>query len=161
VLVISTEPHLLIPDLSQSPFNVGLKLYLENFDEAQVRALNWRHGSPVSEDDFPALMQLLNGHPYLTRKALYTLVAEGLTWADLLRVAVDDDGPFNDHLRRHQWLLRNKSELRTALSEIIHHNRCSDEAAFYRLMRAGLVQRQDDVYACDCELYRLYFVDKL
>jgi hypothetical protein len=47
------------------------------------------------------------------------------------------------------------------ISEIIHHNRCSDEAAFYRLMRAGLVQREDDVYVCDCELYKLYFVDKI
>ena len=161
VLVISTEPYLLIDDVNQSPFNVGLQLYLEDFDETQVRGLNQRHRSPVLESDVPQLMALLNGHPYLTRKALYTLVAEGLTWAELIRIAADDDGPFNDHLRRHQWLLRNKSELRAALSEIIHHNRCSDEIAFYRLMRAGLAQREDDVYTCDCELYSLYFVDKL
>jgi len=53
VMVISTEPYLLIPDVTQSPFNVGLRLYLKDFDEAQVRDLNRRHGSPVTEDDFP------------------------------------------------------------------------------------------------------------
>ncbi len=160
-LVISTEPHLLIADLGQSPFNVGLKLYLENFSYNQVHDLNWRHGSPVAEADFPALMRLLNGHPYLTRKALYTLAAEGLTWADLTRRAAAEDGPFSDHLRRQLWLLRNESTLKAALSDIVHHQRCADELAFFRLLRAGLVQRDGDLYTCSCDLYHRYFVDKL
>ena len=49
VLVISTEPYLLINDISQSPFNVGLTLYLEDFTAAQVADLNQRHGAPVNE----------------------------------------------------------------------------------------------------------------
>jgi hypothetical protein len=49
VLVISTEPFLLISDLNQSPFNVGLKVYLNDFDETQVWDLNQRHGTPVHE----------------------------------------------------------------------------------------------------------------
>jgi hypothetical protein len=90
VMVISTEPYLLIPDVNQSPFNVGLNLYLKDFDAVQVRDLNQRHGSPVTESDFPRLMELLGGHPYLTRKALYTLTIERWTWADLMRVAATD-----------------------------------------------------------------------
>ena len=31
ILVISTEPYLLIADVNQSPFNVGSKLYLKDF----------------------------------------------------------------------------------------------------------------------------------
>jgi hypothetical protein len=161
VMVISTEPYLLIPDVTQSPFNVGLNLYLEDFNEAQVRNLNWRHDSPVKEGDFAQLMGLLSGHPYLTRKALYTLVTERLTWAELVRLAPTDQGPFGDHLRHHHWLLRDEPDLKEALKQVIHHNHCSGEMAFFRLLRAGLVKGSGDICKCRCDLYRMYFKDKL
>jgi hypothetical protein len=161
VMVISTEPYLLIADVTQSPFNVGLKLYLKDFNEAQVRDLNWRHGSPVKEDDFPQLMKFLSGHPYLTRKALYTLVTERWTWTGLVHIAATDQGPFADHLRRHHWLLRKEPDLREALKQVIRHDRCTDEMAFFRLLRAGLVKGSGSVCTCRCDLYRTYFEDKL
>jgi hypothetical protein len=162
LMVISTEPQLLITDI-QSPFNVGLNLYLKDFSEAQVRDLNWRHGSPVQETDLARLMNLLNGHPYLTRKALYTLVTEGMTIDDLLRVAATDQGPFGDHLRRLQWLLRgeHQRDLREALKQIIQRERCVDDELFFRLLRAGVVKGSGDVCKCRCDLYRLYLKDKL
>jgi hypothetical protein len=161
VIVISTEPYLLIADPNQSPFNVGLGLYLNDFDEAQVRNLNRRHGSPVRERDFPQLMELLGGQPYLTRKVFYTLVTGQLTWADLMRAAPQDHGLFGDHLRHHHWLLRNKPDLKEALKQVIRHNRCTDDMAFFRLLRAGLVKGSGDVCKCRCDLYRMYFEDKL
>lgn len=161
VMVISTEPYLLIDDVSQSPFNVGLKLELADFSETQMRDLNRRHGSPVAESHLPQLMTLLGGQPYLTRKALYTLVAERVTWPNLLQIAPSDHGPFGDHLRHHQWALRDKPELRVALAQIIHSHRCADELALFRLLRAGLVKGSGESYACRCDLYRLYFKDKL
>ena len=161
VMVISTEPYLLIPDASQSPFNVGLRLYLEDFNDAQVHDLNQRHSSPVKERDFSQLIELLSGHPYLTRKALYTLVTECMTWAALVRIAPTDQGPFSDHLRHNHWLLRDKPHLREALRQVVHHNRCDDEMAFFRLLRAGLVKGSGNVCRCRCDLYRMYFKDKL
>ena len=161
VMVISTEPYLLIADLNQSPFNVGLKLYLEDFDEAQVRDLNQRHGSPVGEKDLPALKELLNGHPYLTRKALYTLVTERRTWDDLVRAAPTDQGPFSDHLRRYHWVLRDEPDLREALRQVVRQNRCPDDIALFRLLQAGLVKGSGEVCQCRCELYTRYFKDKL
>src|SRR5262249_25990066 len=74
VIVISTEPHLLIKDRNQSPFNVALKILLEDFNEMQVRELNRHYRSPVDDRDIPALVELLNGHPYLTSRALYTIL---------------------------------------------------------------------------------------
>jgi hypothetical protein len=161
VMVISTEPYLLITDMNQSPFNVGLKLYLEDFDEAQVQDLNRRHGTPVQEGDFLQFMELLHGHPYLTRKALYTMVTERLAWADLVDVAATDHGPFGDHLRHYRWMLRDEPDLRAALQQVIRHDRCADEKAFFRLLRAGLVKGSGDVCKCRCDLYRRYFKDKL
>jgi hypothetical protein len=161
VMVISTEPYLLIPDVTQSPFNVGLSVYLEDFNEAQVCDLNQRHGSLIKGGDFSKLMELLSGHPYLTRKALYTLVTEQLSWADLMRNAATDQGPFGDHLRHHYWLLRDEPDLRKALKQVIYHNHCTDEMALFRLLRAGLVKGSGDVCTCRCDLYRVYFKEKL
>lgn len=161
VMVISTEPYLLIPDANQSPFNVGLKLYLKDFNESQARDLNRRHRSPVQETNFTEFMSLLSGHPYLTRKALYAMLIEHRSWADVVRTAAADDGPFGDHLRRYHWLLRDESELKDALKHIIRHNRCPDEMLLFRLLRAGLVKGSGDYCACRCDLYRRYFEDKL
>jgi hypothetical protein len=161
VLVISTEPYLLINDISQSPFNVGLTLYLEDFDAAQVADLNTRHGMPVKERELPQVMDLLSGHPYLSRKALYTLVTEKMAWADLARGAASDQGPFADHLRHHFWLLRDAPELRVALKQVVRRDRCIDDIAFFRLLQAGLVKGSGDVCRCRCGLYEQYFKDKL
>ena len=161
VMAISTEPFLLVTDLNQSPFNVGLSLYLADFSLEQVQDLSRRHGSPVAEGDLTELMGLLAGHPYLTRKALYTLATGELAWPDLVRVAPTDQGPFGDHLRRYCWILRNQPDLREALRQVIRQNRCEDDMAFYRLLRAGFVKGSGDVCRCRCDLYRIYFKDKL
>lgn len=160
-MVISTEPYLLIADVNQSPFNVGLKLYLQDFNESQVQDLNQRHGFPIIQDNFSEFMKLLGGHPYLTRKALYTLVVENHTWKDFSANAASDQGPFSDHLRRHQWLLREEPKLQESLKQIIRHNRSDDDKSVFRLLRAGLVKGAGDDYTCRCDLYRLYFKDKL
>ncbi|MBN1993916.1 MAG: AAA-like domain-containing protein [Anaerolineae bacterium] len=161
VLVISTEPYLLIEDVNQSPFNVGLKLELADFNESQMQDLNQRHGLPVAEENFGQFMTLLHGHPYLTRKAFYTLLTERLTWADLIPKAATDNGPFGDHLRRHYWGLRDKPELRAALKQIIRDQCCPDEMSLFRLVKAGLIKGSGDAYTCRCDLYRQYFEEKL
>jgi serine/threonine protein kinase len=161
IMVISTEPYLLIDDVNQSPFNVGLQIILDDFDEAQVRHLNQEHGSPVSEAEFPYLLKLLGGHPYLTRMALYTMLSEQMPWTELTRVAVADQGPFGDHLRRHHWLLRDEPNLRAALKQVIEKSTCSDQLALFRLLQAGLIKGSGEFYTCRCDLYRMYLEDKL
>jgi hypothetical protein len=161
VMVISTEPYLLISDISQSPFNVGLKLYLEDFSTEQVQDLNQRHGEPVGSEEFSQFMNLLGGHPYLTRKALYNLVAESQAWPAFRDSAPSDSGPFGDHLRRQLWLLRDEPDLQNALRQVIQYERCDDDVARFRLLRAGLIKGSGDYYACRNDLYRIYFREKL
>jgi len=160
VLAIFTEPYLFIPGVTQSPFNVGLDLHLKDFNGAQVRDLNRRHGSPVQENDLPQMMDLLGGQPYLTHKALYTLATEELNWADLARCASTDGGPFSGHLQHYHGLLRNEPDLKQALRQVIHQHRCTNERAFLRLLRAGLVKGSEQVCKCRCDLYRIHFEDK-
>lgn len=157
VLVISTEPYLLISNINQSPFNVGLKLYLEDFTPAQVDDLNQRHNNPLSPVDLPAFYDLLSGHPYLCRQALYTMIVSRLSWAELTAAATRDTGPFSDHLRHQQWLLEQEPALLSALKEIIANGRCPDDHTRFRLLRAGLIHTAGNACTCRCELYRRYF----
>jgi hypothetical protein len=161
VLVISTHPHLLITDVSQSPFNVGLRIQLNDFTKAQVAELNRRHGSPLSDRDLENLLELLGGHPYLTRQTLYTVIDQQLSWTDFARQAILDDGPFGSHLRSYLWQLSERPELVKGMQEVLMRERCSDETVRYRLSAAGLVKEMDDRAVARCGLYKQYFGARL
>lgn len=162
VLVISTEPHLLIKDVTQSPFNVGQKIRLDDFTAAQVQELNGRYRLPLLTADLPDFMTFLGGHPFLSHKALYTLVTEDLNWSQLKRALGEGGYSFGDHLRRYLWHLRDQPELRDALKRILRHGDCHDETVFYRLLQAGLIKGASR-QACTlrCGLYADYLKDKL
>jgi hypothetical protein len=160
-LVISTHPHLLITDVSQSPFNVGLRLQLSDFNSAQVAELNQRHGGPLAERDLPKFVELFGGHPYLTRQALYTLVDEQQSWPDLAKAAPSDDGPFGSQLRSYLWQLSERPELVSGFLEVLARERCTDDAVLYRLSAAGLVRELGERVVPRCSLYAQYFGAKL
>jgi hypothetical protein len=160
IMAISTEPYLLINDLQQSPFNVGLMLYLDDFDENQVRELNQRYGSPVADTELPKLVHLLAGHPYLTRVALYTMVKDQVTLSELVQIATTERGPFISHLRYQRQLIAADQALGDAIKQVLDRGQCSNELARYRLLKAGLIRQMGAAVACRCELYRLYFANQ-
>ncbi|MEM7114175.1 MAG: AAA-like domain-containing protein [Chloroflexota bacterium] len=158
VLVISTEPYLLIDDIHQSPFNVGTQIALSDFTTDQVNWLNQQHGSPIPASHLYSFMQLLNGHPFLTRKLLYLLAHRQSLQSDTIAA---DDGPFGDHLRRLYWGLRENTALVQGLREVLANGRCRDEDARWRLLRAGLIEGSGTAYRFRCGLYERYFRHKL
>lgn len=164
VLVTSTEPYLLIDNLKQSPFNVGEVLELKDFTEKQVLELNRRHNPekpPLSIREVRQLMELLNGHPYLVRRALYLVANKSLTPARLFATAAAESGPFNDHLRYHLFRLQGKTGLIKTLREVIRYRRCKDSEAFFRLKGAGLVRQEGRHVVPRCQLYTEYFREHL
>jgi hypothetical protein len=156
-MVISTEPYLLIDDINQSPFNVGTRVELEDFDEAQVADLNRRYGSPLPSDQICEVTRFLGGHPYLTRMALFVMLTDQLTWAQVVERSVGDRSPFGDHLRRYLWLLRDKPDLAKAMRQVIDKQTCPDEAIIHRLQSAGLIRRSGSECVCRCSLYEEFF----
>lgn len=161
VLVTSTEPYQLIENLNQSPFNVGEVIDLNSFDLAQVQNLNQLHGNPLSAAELQQLMELLGGHPYLVRRALYLVASGRITPAELFEKAADDRGPFGDHLRYHLFRLHNRTELVDAFRQVITQNRCRDERIAYRLQGAGLVRRRDNMILPRFKLYADFFGKRL
>src|SRR5581483_1370444 len=161
VLVTSTEPYQLIENLNQSPFNVGEVIEISDFSPEQVADLNRRHGSPLGAGEEKQLMALLNGHPYLVRRALYLVASGRMTAADLFARATDDVGPFGDHLRYHLFRLHNKEELVRGMQQVIKNHSCQNEEVFFRLRGAGLVRREGHEELPRCQLYADYFREYL
>jgi hypothetical protein len=160
-LVTATEPYHLIANLNQSPFNVGEVILLTDFSLEQVSDLNQRHGSPLTSAQERQLMALLNGHPYLVRRALYLIASQQLTVAALLEQAAADGGPFGDHLRYHLFRIYDKQDLVQGLLQVIRDHACPDERVARLLIAAGLVRREEQRELPRCQLYADYFQERL
>jgi class 3 adenylate cyclase len=161
VLVTSTEPYQLIENLNQSPFNVGQIIELTDFTTEQVIQSNHLHGSPLGHHETQQLIELLGGHPYLVRRALYLIADQRITSSDLFANATDDRGPFGDHLRYHLFRMHDKAELVQGMRDVLLHSSCQDERIFFRLRGAGLVRRDGRLVLPRCQLYREYFREHL
>lgn len=162
VLVTSTEPHLFIKNLTQSPFNVADEIRLDDFSTAQVQDLNVRHGSPLPTDAVGSLMDLLHGHPFLVRRALYHVAGGRFSVTDLFARATDDEsGPFADHLRHLIYRLHDQHDLARALRQIIARQARPAEPIVYRLRAAGLVRNTEEGVVPRCRLYAEYLGERL
>src|SRR5262249_24911876 len=119
-IAYATEAYLFITDLNQSPFNVGTRLRLGDFTVEQVMELNQRYGSPLrSLDEAKRLWTLIGGHPYLTQRSLYEMVASGLKLEVIEEQATDNEGIFGDHLQRMLFALDKDSLLREELKAFL------------------------------------------
>ncbi|MBT9312072.1 AAA-like domain-containing protein [Leptothoe kymatousa] len=159
--VTSTEPYQLIADLNQSPFNVGENLRLQDFDAQQVHQLNASHGAPLSAVEEQRLMKLVNGHPYLVRKALYLIASGRMMAQELFAKAREENGPFGDHLKYHLFRMYGNKELVKAFLRILREQTCDDEVMYFRLHGAGLVSRDGQSVFPRCQLYADYFGEHL
>jgi hypothetical protein len=159
VIAHSTDPTFWIQDINQSPFNVGTRITLQDFTFEQIIDLNERHGNPLkSESEILQLLQLLGGHPFLTRQALYSLSSNHYSAAQLNSVAAHDRGPFGDHLRRLMTVLVNRPELHQALLQVLRFHTCDDENQFQSLLAMGMVRGELRSHVTmRCELYDHYF----
>ncbi len=158
VLGHATDPTLWIENLNESPFNVGDRLRLGDFTRDQVADLNARHGNPLrGSAEIDGLMELVGGHPYLVRQALYVLATDCWSLARLREEAGKDTGPFGDHLRRHLWALLQSERLRTVVAQIARGGGCDDEGIFQRLRASGLMAGESRAEArMRCSLYQQY-----
>jgi AAA-like domain/TIR domain len=160
ILVISTDPYLLITRRHESPFNVGPVLSLNDFSFEQVRELNRRYRSRFAEQEVLRLFELLGGHPFLTRLALHA-VTDGMSPDQLFAHAKDDAGPFGDHLGHYLLRLSPRSDLMDAVRTVLKNKPLKSEEDVSRLLGAGLVRREQGRVVMRCELYRSYFRERL
>ncbi|HXU39527.1 MAG TPA: AAA-like domain-containing protein [Blastocatellia bacterium] len=139
-IVYATEAHLFITDVNQSPFNVGIRLVLDDFNFDQVAELNRRYGMALQDRaEVARYFRLVSGHPYLVRRGLHEIATRGTKLVDLEAVADKDEGPFGDHLRRILVLLAQDPALCDVVRGVLQGNHCPTTESFYRLRSAGLM----------------------
>jgi AAA-like domain len=110
-----------------------------------------------------SLLKMTNGHPYLVRLALYELVHQQITMEDLLQEATSETGIYNNILRDYLLVLKEYPELGKAFKQVIMADTSTrlDSLSAYQLESMGLIILTGDRAAISCDLYRLYFGDRL
>ncbi len=159
VFAVSTDD--LIKNKYVSPFNIGRVINIEDFNYEQIWELNTRHGYPLTEAQAEKLMQLVCGHPYLVRRALYSVATRDKTFDELVKTAADEFGPFGDHLRYHFFRLRQNPNLIAEMCQMIKNGKAMDRDAFYQLRGAGLVKYEFENAEFRCQLYKDFFKKQL
>ncbi|MDX1522409.1 MAG: AAA-like domain-containing protein, partial [Anaerolineae bacterium] len=161
MLSSSTEPYLLIDNPNQSPFNIAERVTLRDFTLQEVGTLNDLHGAILTPPEVEALMQLTNGHPFLTRMALFTIAKRAMTFAELQARSISDNGPFGDHLSHFLLKISERPILREALAHICQHQDLDDDTLFHRLKASGLIIRRNKQVVFRNQLYDRYFKERL
>ena len=166
VLVYSTEDYVAL-DINRSPFNIGLPLHLPEFTQLQVQDLAKRHGLDWSSgEEVAALMELVGGHPFLIRIALYHICTHGISLNQLLQDAIApstgyanaNGGIFHNHLWRKWITLQKNPELAEAMATVVTAQQSIlHPIQAYKLESQGLIHHEGDRILPRCELYRSYF----
>jgi hypothetical protein len=166
VVVYSTEVYIPL-DLNQSPFNVGLPIQLPKFNFEQTQALALRYGlTPIEtmeSQDLMSLHSMVDGHPYLLNLAFYHLSRKEISIGGLLHDAPTQTSIYSEHLRSHLIMIQKSPTLSTAFREVVMADDSVqlDAVPAYQLESMGLVVLNGDRATPSCDLYRLYFRDRL
>jgi hypothetical protein len=162
VIAYSTEDYGKL-GINQSPFNVGEFIKLEEFNLEQMQNLASRHG--VSREDMIPLKEMVAGHPYLVRLALYHLSQQNLTIQELIKDASTNAGIYQQHLLRHLEILKNYQELGKVFKQLVDQERVvtleKKTIQLYQLESMGLIKLEGNSARVSRRLYQLYFSDRL
>jgi hypothetical protein len=162
-LVLShSQESYLQKDINQSPFNVGLPVELGEMSPEQVHHLIALHGLTLSEAEVGQLLDLVGGHPYLVRKALFEL-ANGMPFTTFLREAPTEAGVYSDHLRGILKAVEDHPDLKGALGLVVNSTepvKLRSELAF-KLESLGVLIPEGNLERPRCRLYADYLADRL
>ncbi|MEM6838823.1 MAG: AAA-like domain-containing protein [Cyanobacteria bacterium P01_C01_bin.120] len=162
VIVHSKEVYVPL-SINRSPFNVGVPVELRELQAPEIDDLIQRHHLTLAAEELKQLVDLVGGHPFLLRGALYELARQRITLEELLTNAPTEGGLYNDHLRRHLLNLEADDALLTAFKEVIASPQSvqigSTEA--FKLNSMGLVKYHGNEVVPLCNLYRQYFRTRL
>lgn len=157
VIVTSTEPHYFIKDLSQSPFNVATKIFVDEFKAEHLSSLNTKYCNPLKNEQLDRLMTLVGGHPYLSHYAIYTVATRRNSAEDLFLNVRHRNNPFREYLQQLALRLENKAEMLAALKTMLREKQAHNVENLMRLEGAGLVRQEGDKVVPRCQLYENFF----
>ncbi|NJN09562.1 MAG: hypothetical protein HC836_15250 [Richelia sp. RM2_1_2] len=158
VLAHSTEVYVPL-DINQSPFNAGVPIELVEFDSQQIKQLVAIHGLNWGETEIKQLMQLVGGHPFLVRLAMYEVSYKNLNLEQFLQEASTEAGVYSNHLRGYLEVLQKCQKLAQAFKLAVDSPEPVelDSIQIYKLHSMGLIKILHNCVIPSCNLYREYF----
>jgi DNA-binding CsgD family transcriptional regulator len=163
VVVHSTEVYITL-NINKSPFNVGVPIELSEFTPKQVQDFAKQHGLDWDAAQVEKLMKMVGGHPYLVQQAIaYLKNHKNVTVDEFLETAPTEAGIYSNRLREHLLDLQQHPELVTALKEVVTATNPVriETIAGHKLHSRGLLKRQGNEVMPSCDLYRVYFSERL
>jgi hypothetical protein len=161
-MIVYSQESYATHNINQSPFNVGLPVELGELYTTEVLALANAYGLPWTVTETLKLMDLIGGHPYLVQKVIDQIAHQG-GLDELLRTAPTEEGIYGDYLNERLQQLEANPDLVAAMIKVVNSDipvRLGSTEAF-RLDSMGLIKRQGNDIVSRCNLYRLYFKDRL
>ncbi|MBH8562061.1 AAA-like domain-containing protein [Nostoc sp. CENA67] len=161
VIAYSKEEYIL--GKNKSPFNVGMAVEIPELNQGQVQNLVQHLKLGWNEQQVTQLMEMVGGHPWLVKKALYKIARREMTLKELLQIAPTDGGLYGDHLYHQLSILQQDSELLTAMKQVADANTPIkiDIRKASKLRNMRLVKYSGNCVTPLCDLYRQYFCDYL
>ena len=159
-LILSHSTEVYIPlDINQSPFNAGIPILLEEFDASRVETLAGLYQLDWNESQVAQLMNLVGGHPYLVRLAMYEIKTNNLTIEQFLNKATLEIEIYSNPLRRLLNTLKQSIDLTSAFAQVVKSTApvALDSLQIYQLHSIGLVRHEQNLVSPRCKLYRDYF----
>ena len=163
VVVHSTEVYIPLK-INESPFNVGVQIELPELTREQVEELAGCYQLNWTAAQVTQLMDMVGGHPYLVSEALSHLKSyQNTSLEQLLQAATTEAGIYRNHLRRHWGVIQQDAELGEALKQVVMATDTVrlESTQAYQLDSMGLVRRRGNEVTPRCNLYRVYFRDRL
>ena len=157
-IAYATEAHLFIKDLNQSPFNVGTRLALDDFNIEQIYELNRRYESPLRTlDEVQRFHALVGGQPYLVRRGLDEMTTHRVGIQVFEELADREEGMFGDHLRRMLVTISQDPGMTETVRNVLNGKPISDPSEFFRLRSTGILSGESaSVAELRCRLYATY-----
>ena len=159
-LILSHSTEAYVPlDINQSPFNAGIPILLEEFDSNRVEALASLYQLDWNKIQVKQLMDLVGGHPYLVRLAMYQIKTNYLSLEQFLDLATQEMEIYSDPLRRLLNILKQSLSLTEAYAQVVASNKpiALDSLQIYQLHSIGLVKHEYSLVFPRCKLYQEYF----
>ncbi|GBO55570.1 hypothetical protein APA_3721 [Pseudanabaena sp. lw0831] len=162
-IIVYSEESSTTQNINQSPFNVGLPIDIDELNASEVQALISAYKLSWTVAEVTKLMDMIGGHPYLIQKAIDQIAHQNISLETLLRSAPTEAGIYKDHLVKRLQKLEANPDLVVAMKLVVNSNSPVNLKAqeALKLDSMGLIKRQGQDIVSRCNLYRLYFKNRL
>jgi hypothetical protein len=142
---------------------VGLSVEIGEFNLTQIKELVQKYSLSFSDTEINQLKEMIDGHPYLLTTALGEIAKGNFTLSKFLEIAPTNQSPYGKFLNFYVSELAENNLLKAAMQQVINSDIPIqiDSTQALKLRSLGLIEFKGNEVQCLCNLYRLYFQERL